>query len=58
MAQWLRIMTALPEDPGSSPSTHNNGSSQQSVTSVSDTFTHTCRQNTNGHKIKINLRGW
>ena len=33
MAQWLRVLTALPEDPRSVPS-HSHGDSQLSVTLV------------------------
>jgi hypothetical protein len=57
MAQQLRALAALAEDPGSIPSTHN-GSSHLSLTPVPTDLTpshwHISRQNTNVHKIKVN----
>ena len=55
MAQWLRVLAALPEDLGSNPSNHMtvwsvwNSSSRECDT----VHRHTSRQNTNAHKIKI-----
>lgn len=51
LAQWLRALTALPEDP-SSKSQHQHDSSYLSVTPRSDILTQTCRQNTNVHLKK------
>jgi hypothetical protein len=52
MAQQVRALAVLPEDLGSIPRTH------MSVILVpgnlTPSFSHTCRQNTNIHKIKIN----
>ena len=59
MAQWLRALAALPEGPGFE-SQHPHGRSQPSTSNSSsrgsDTLaqTHTCRQDTNAHKIKVN----
>lgn len=58
MAQYLRALAALPEDPGSVPSTHmaahavGNPSSETSNT-LTQTYTQT---GTNAHKIKLNKR--
>ena len=56
MAQWLRVLVALPEDPGSIPSIHM--AAHDCLTPVPGdlafSFRHSGRQNTNAHKIKIN----
>jgi len=52
MAQWLRALNALPEDPGSIPSTHMVAL----TVTPTPSHRHMCRQNTNGHKIKIRLK--
>jgi hypothetical protein len=53
MAQWLRILAALPKGPGFN-SQYPHGSSQLSVTSFPGDLTpshgYECRQNTNAHK--------
>ena len=55
MAQWLRVLAALPEDLGFN-SQHPHGSSQLSIISVPGYLTHshrhTHRQNTSEYKIK------
>jgi hypothetical protein len=48
MAQQLRALTALPEDPGSIPSTHMKAHNYSKIC-----HRQTCRQNTDKHKIKI-----
>jgi hypothetical protein len=57
MAQQLRALAALLEDLGSIPSTYM-GSSKPSITPALGDITpsgrHTCSQNTNVYKIKIN----
>jgi hypothetical protein len=53
MAQQLRTLAALPEEPGSNPSTHR--ATHKSVTPRSYILTQTCMQaNTNAYKMKIN----
>ena len=45
VAQWLAVMTALPEDPGSIPSTHRAAHScPQSSPTGYDALTQTCMQ--------------
>ena len=48
---WLRALAALPEDEGSIPSTH-----MAAIQDLTPSYRHTCRQNTNVHKVKINKR--
>ena len=53
MAQWLRAVAALPEDPGSIPRTHtaaHNSSSRGSVNPHIDIYV---GKTPNAHKIKI-----
>ena len=56
MAQWLRALADLPEDPAQVP----HGSSQLSVSPVlghlKPSHSHTRRQNTNVHKTKNHLK--
>lgn len=56
--QWLRALTALQEDLGSIPVPTWQLTPVYSYSSrSSDALTrHTCRINTNGHKIKINCK--
>jgi hypothetical protein len=39
MAQWVRVLTALPEDPGSIPGTHMTAHNCNSSSREPDTFT-------------------
>ena len=55
MAQWLRVLTVLPEDLGSIPSIHmaaHNCNSSVPV-NLAPSHRHTYRKNTNMHKVKI-----
>jgi hypothetical protein len=59
MVEQLGALTALPQDPGSDPSTHILPVTPRSDTlslsqSHTHTHTHTHRQNINVHKIKVN----
>ena len=57
MAQWLRALAALPKALSSIPSTHMAGHSCLLTPIPGDltpSHTHTSRQNTNEHKLKIN----
>ena len=59
MAQWLRALTALPEDLGSTPSIHmaaHNCLQLELLSSTIFTQIH-MKANTNVHKIKINRAG-
>ena len=56
MSQCLRVLSALPEDPGSIPSIHLTDHIYNSSSREPDTFTLTYLQaNTSAHKIKINI---
>jgi hypothetical protein len=56
MAQWLRVLAALPEVPGSILSTHTAAHNCLYITPVPGHLTpshrHACSQVTNVHKIK------
>jgi hypothetical protein len=53
MAHWLRALTALLEDLGSSPSMHIADHNCLLLQDLTPSHRHTCRQNTNEHKNKI-----
>ena len=54
MAQQLRALTVLPEDPDSVPSTHMTAHNFLYLQDLTPSHRNTCRQNTSAHKIKIN----
>jgi hypothetical protein len=59
MAQWLRVLAALPEDLGSIPNTHL-AAHKLSVTLVPEAPTpshrHTCRQNVGAYEIFFKMK--
>lgn len=71
MAQWLRVLAALPEDPGSIPAPHGGSQTQNSSSGRSSalfwppcipdmhvTHRHTCRQSTYTHKNNNSFKNW
>jgi len=50
MVQWLGALAALPEDPGSIPSTHK--AFNPDLGDPTPSHRHTYRQNTNAHKVE------
>jgi len=56
VAQWLRALASLPEDPGSVPSTHmaaHNSLQTPVAEDLTPSHGHVDRQNTNAHEISI-----
>jgi hypothetical protein len=51
LAQWLRALAALSEDPGSIPRTHMTAYNCQVQGNLIPSYTLTSRQNTNAYKI-------